>query len=313
MENKEEFEKLARQEVMKSFEKDLEEMINRDKIKEAHALAIQIKNYFLKFRSEFNKMEELHSFYYKILVKARFIALPLISDSETLNIFKNNFLQIFDLKDYDIFFKIKYKLINILIYEDRDIFKQKLRDSLQENNQQITKKTSIKTVGAWIKKYNKDLGIGVINNIEKSKFYSLLAKNTDLSEMEVFKLKTLFSLYEKLKHSTFTPEGFEEDVIVVVKGKTYYYHDGEVDVIEKETTKGKKLTGPPKTTAEKNIEQFEKEGEEHKSAIEQLAIKEEIEKENKLEELRFMATKFPENSLERRAIKEEIKHVESNR
>ncbi len=311
MENKKGFEKLADRKTMEMVKRDLESIIYFDKLKEAHELVVLIKKNFSKYRKEFKKVNELFSYYNRILVRAKFIALPLITNSAVLNLFEERFLEIFDLNDFDIFKKLKYKLINIEVYEERDNFKAKLRRALQKNDQQITKKTSFKTIGSWIKDYNKELGLGIVNNLRKSQYFSALNKNKELTEMEVFKLKTLFNVYEKMKHSTFTPEGFEDDIIVVVKGESLIFQDGGVVSIEKEAKKNREITGPPQTTAEKNIEKMKEEASHYEeNSLEHLAVEEEIEHEKKIEELRFMATKFTEGSLEKKAIEEELKKME---
>ena len=78
-----------------------------------------------------------------------------------------------------------------------------------------------------------------------------------------------------------------------------------------EDSKRGKITGPPKTTAEKNIEIMEEEASHYRNdSLEKLAVEEEIEHEKKIEELRFMSTKLAEGSLEKKAIEEELRKIE---
>ncbi len=178
--------------------------------------------------------------YEKILNQCRFVALPIISKNEIIELLDSNFLKVFDLMKlnefYDIWEKIKAKLVTMLQYEDRDVFKKQLREALMRNNEHITSKKIIigednvePSIGSWIRDYNISLGLKTVDRVKQAQYLSSSKNIKNVSPEEKKKLILLFKLYEKLKLSSFKPEGLEEKVSARIDDKPMVFSEGRLE------------------------------------------------------------------------------------
>ncbi|MFH0854815.1 MAG: hypothetical protein V1891_04995 [bacterium] len=181
-----------------------------------------------------------------IIRKLKWVALPKFSEDEIVKMFGESFTTIFEIEYYDLLGKVKQKIVADIWYEDRDNFKKAIGKALLKNTELLTSQNIIingkeehPTVGNWLKDYNVNLGFAPVNvakqseyltnsknmksvmdgikNGEESRRNGALPRSEEgvegcLSEKD--KLKILFNFYEKLKLSSLTAEGLEEDIFI---------------------------------------------------------------------------------------------------
>ncbi|MFH1029691.1 MAG: hypothetical protein V1770_00340 [bacterium] len=197
----------------------------------------------------------------EVLNKLKWIALPKFSEDEIVKMFGESFTTIFELPDYNLWGKIKQKIIADIWYEDRDNFKKAIGKALLKNTEWLTSQNIIingkeehPTVGNWLKDYNVNLGFAPVNAAKQSEYltnsgnmkklvssikYKVSSEGEEKSEIRNWKLegkekvpgtlgvpgtdenmsekdrlKILFNFYEKLKLSSLTAEGLEEDIFI---------------------------------------------------------------------------------------------------
>ncbi|MCK4745188.1 hypothetical protein KAS41_03945 [Candidatus Parcubacteria bacterium] len=174
-----------------------------------------------KLEKEIKKNQAMQaSQYYDILYKLKWIALPKLKDGEVAELFASHFMIIFKISGFDIWRKLKSKIINDIFYDDRNNFKNKIKKILLDNEEIITSKRILvnqkivnPNIANWLRDYNINVGSEFINKEEQIQYftYSENIKKIDNPE-EKNRLKILFKIYEKLKISSSTAAGIEEDI-----------------------------------------------------------------------------------------------------
>ncbi len=260
------------------------------------------------------------------ITKLKYILFNTLPIEEILEMFKNNLVVGIKMTYVDLPEDLRSR-ISLLPIDDRDDFKRKLIDQLMNNNEIITKKAletpdgKIKpTVSAWIKDYNQFLGFGPKTNLEQTKYFFNNKNFTHTDKLEQLELKELFEIYEYLKRSSLTLEGNEDDLIIRdIYGRLFSLSNG---VFQKLSPKKKKEIEKSEQKLDKhnkagknveNINLFSKSSQ--TNTAKQVDSISSIKKSNpvrllRIDELKQMAAKYPEGSLERKAIEDEIKRIE---
>ena len=299
--------KLMSQGFIERLKNDIDFIIETDDQKKAYDLVVGIYGVMKKYRAEFRTNPGIAKQYNQILVKAKFIALPLLDNKDVLDLFVNYFNWFFRLEDYDVLKKFKYKLINIEVYEDRDRFKEEIKKAMLESNLGISKTTQLRTMKEWLNDYNVKLGIKKVDVLKKRQYLTDLKSISGINKEVFKKLYILFELYEKLKLSSLSPQGYEEDVPISLNNKLYIYKQGRLELISGQEEKNRIASGPPQTPSEKEINRLGTEKEKYgEGGLEQLVISEEVDNKKKIEDLEIMANKFKDDRIEKKAILEEI-------
>jgi len=229
----------------------------------------------------------------KAFIALRFLIIPFLHTNEIVELLKDNIAIGLNLEELDITERIRKKLIFLHI-TDRDSCKKILKDAIVKNQETIIKLVEIdsskklKTVVDWLKDYIvhtslKGGGSLARANYFQSPYFSKLADK----EKEV--LKRLFALYNFLNISSFSPEGFEDDLLLKTKdGRLVTTNKGKVVVLYDPKKSAKKPLITSEVRASKN---------------------QKIEIERTLDELRKILADYPAGSLERKAIEEEIEKL----
>ena len=272
---------LTSQQLMAGLDKVVADIIRFNDAKKASDLGRLLAEKLEKKKSEVARSPEIYDFYKKIIVKLYFIALPLLDNSDIIDIFKNYFTWQFRLPDYDILAKLEAKLLTIIVIEERDEFKNSLRQTLLGNKEIITSKAEIKTIRDWLKNYNANTGAGTTDSLRKNQYLANLSNNKLLSGHDIKKLQTLINVYEMCKLSSFTPQGFEERVPIVIDGKLYIFNHGVLEQVKPSKQVERIMRATESSPSVNPIG-------EHLYTLQQLA------------------EQYPQGSLERRAIEEEI-------
>jgi len=273
---------LTSAQFMQELEAVVAHIIRFNEAKKAFDLSRLVTEKLEKKKTEVLRFPEVYDWYKKIIIKLRLTALPLLDQSDVIDVFNNYFTWQFRLPDYDVLAKLEAKLLTIIITEERDEFKNKLRQALLENREVIASHAEIKTIADWLKNYNASVGTEPADSLKKNQYLAGLKSNKSLSDFERQKLQTLIAVYELCKLSSFTPQGFEETVPIVIDGKLYIFNHGVLEQVKpsKQVEEILRATeGSPQTNATTH---------------------------NSSTGLQQLAEQYPQGSLERRAIEEEI-------
>jgi len=274
--------------------------IENDNVKDAYGLSRAVINFLTKNKKELESTPDILDFYNKILVKAEFVALPLLDNNEVVNLLRNNFIRQFEIPFYDFPAKFKNKILGITVFEDRDVFREQVRKVLLDNEEILTGGTTPpRTMEEWLRDYIAKLGLSHVDTLKRSQYFIDLGKDSKLSEKDREKLKVLFDLFEETKLSSLSPFGYDNEVPIVVNNQLCVYRRGRLEKVEKSDIDKIDLTGEggQKKEAEKGGE---------------IKIKKNISEEDikRLEELKGVLAAYPEKSLQKKAVEEEIKKLE---
>jgi hypothetical protein len=305
--NEKNIKQLTNKNYIQQVESVMLRLISQDDQRKAKDLALTLEKAILKNSKELSQVPNIYEFYIKQITMGKYIALPLLSNKEVVSLLSQRFNWQFYIESYNILDKLKYKLINILVYEDRDKFKEELKRALLNSEEIITPELEYKKVKDWIKDYNVKVGTGIVDRLKLTQYLTDLKRVKNIANANLEKLKVLFYLYERLKYSSLSPQGHEEDVVIVLDGNAYIFDQGNLELLHKTE---RKIAGPPMTAEEKTIEDIKKEEEKYKDdGLEHLALEEEIGKKKQIEDLMIMAKKYKDDSLEKKALLEEIEKI----
>jgi len=243
----------------------------------------------------FNEMEE--EIFQPLVLRLNFLnSKNEISVQDCANyikeIFKNNLIN--EIKsDSIIKEKFNYRIFSVA-KDDADFFDtlEKIFYSNQENLAHLT-------ISAWLKDFVSSKGSGIFDEIELSDYLMRSPNCKGLNEDDKRLVRKLLLLYRNVK---FFPESMPNDT-----GDNW-----EIIPIddEKVIPKREKL-GVPKTHEERQIDHLQETGNSFGvSSLERKVIEEEINSRKKIEGLKILAKKYPEGSLEWRAIMDEIRKLE---
>lgn len=246
---------------------------------------------------------------------------PLITRIGFLNIDKNRPLTIKQEQNYaeSIFLKglkaeinndpfiieIVNKKLFMLLYNDLN-FKNTLERSLLNNNEELVQeaillkdKQIISTISHLLKDFIRQNGSDLFDTVEALSYITVLDNIRKLSDQEKRLALKVLNVYRNIK---FFPDSMPDD-----NGETW-----EIIPIDRigNTEKARTVSGPPKTIEEKQIDQLVKiKTDERTNPLARRALDEEIEAKKKIENLKIMANRYKEGSLERRAIEDEIRKL----
>ena len=281
-------ENLKSGEFFEQIKNRAQDMMIYDEVHEASKLITSLEQVFNQAKDFKDKNYYLYVEYKKIIIRLKWQILPMLTDDEVMDLFRNHFSQIYKMPDYDFGQKLKAFLLGFIVFQDRDNFKKDLRQALLNNQEKLTGKKiiinnqeKIPTVGNWILEYNSNLGSGEVDNIKRIRYFTNSKNIKNLDEKEKARVKTLLDLYERLKLSSFTLEGLEEDIPVDEPGHIGIIRNGV-------------------------FEPFREENIDYQPVKVQAATVVKSGQENNLEELKQMAAGYPAGSLERKAVEEEI-------
>jgi len=203
------------------------------------------------------------------------------------------------------------KVVNARIFSvlsDNYKFKNVLEKILYSNSELITHGNFIldgtfqsPTIGSWIQDFIKRNGSENFNSLVLTDYLANSENAKILSLEEKHLIQKLLLLYRNLK---FFPESMPSDnpddweIIPTDKG---------IDNL----TKARSVSGPPKTSEEKDIDVIKMEEEKYPvGGLERMVLEEEVNRKKKIEELKIIADKYRDGSLEKSAVMEEIKKLE---
>ena len=224
--------------ILEAIKWRAERAITFDLVREARALVDFLEK---NLSSSAIEQPEDELTYQEVFIKAKFIALPTLDAEEIINLLQENFTLIFEIPDYDLWRKIKTKLIAIAKFEDRDNFKKKIGAAFSANEESLTGSgvvlggAEVKgTIKAWLADARQTLGSGKVEIVQLSQYLINSANTKKLSEEDRRKVDYLLKFYEKTKESSIEFGGMEEVMIFEVDGALDAYEEGITERIGKE-------------------------------------------------------------------------------
>lgn len=297
-------EQLKNKDFLKEQEDRYNKMEMHDEFLEAYRLSKGLEDSIEGIPDFKNRYYDVYVEYKKIIIKLKWLGLPVMTSEKVISMFQHHFIEIFDIFDYDLWRKFEASLLGFLYLEERDDVKLNVVKALEKNGQKITnnkitvgKESQRPTVSNWIKDYSTNLGVDKIDDIKRIEYLTNGTNIKKLSPEEVERIKALFGFYEKLKISSQTMEGFEETIPMTQAGRPGSLYRG--------------VFTPYPSSVVKNIEKEVKPVEEVQKIeeVKQEQKSEDVE-EDEIDVLMRDLSKYPVDSLEFKALQEEIKNLE---
>lgn len=181
-----------------------------------------------------------------------------------------------------------------------------LENALFNNNEYLTNdyivvdgKKVDPLISNWLKDFISQKGSAMFNDITLTDYIAHSFNCQKLNDENRRLVRKLLILYRNLK---FFPASMPNDTgvdweIIPIDDKVHEFNRGAL--------------GVPKTAEEKNIDVLQAESRGYGAdSLEKKVIEEEISNEKKIEGLRIMANRYPEGSLEWRALMDEVKKIQ---
>lgn len=223
---------LENQEIFNEMKKQADQALLNADVKSAY-IFVRNMSKMVTPNSGFSKE------YQDMISALSFVCLQSLNNDEVVELFKSKMLFALVEDDIDIQRKLHSKFITIPPFSKRDDLRKQIREALLENKERIgeidffviNKKVN-STIGNWLKKYNSLLGVGSIESVEQSQFFTTDKDVKSISQTEQKLLRKLINAYEYLKLSSQSPEGLEEPVMFNIDGDRKVLKQGKWDDVK---------------------------------------------------------------------------------
>lgn len=248
----------------------------------------------------------IYSDYYNSLIKLKFLALNYFDgEDDYYDLLKNYFGFSQDIPGFDLWSKLEVQLISMNVHA-RDGFKGKMRQALEQSDsllfsrQQYDDPEMPVKVSDWIKDIVSNLGLDQFDKLKKVEYLSNSRFVRQLQQEDKEKVRNLLDIYENLKISSMTPQGYENSVVMNIDGKVVVFNRGEAEEVNVSKIKDIQEIGT-------EINERGQIGE----VVNEPPIPQTDGSYNPLEDLERALLAYSENSLEHKAIKQEISRLKS--
>ncbi len=262
------------------------------------------------------------------LNQLKFIALNYFDGQELVSLLKSNFPLIFKLANYNLWEKLQVHLVSTSDINERVKLKEQMRSALEKCEAYLITPGDYKNVemvykvSDWLKDFFIHINKELSNSIKQAEY---LSKNPRLKKLKIedrVKVLTLLEIYKKLTVPSNTKEGYENTVILEIDGQKYIYDHGQVERLPKMDLSffGIEEDSP---VEDRLIKKVSPKKEVFNDVLSEEAIKEEKVKEERIKrsregaknlaELKAILNEYPLSSLEYKAVKQEIKHLEDKK
>jgi len=244
----------------------------------------------------------LFKFYQEEISKLKFICLANLEVGEILDLIKNNFCLQFSLLNYDLIDKLNAALVGIILVDDRNKLKSDLRKIILENTEKIVINHNIKSIKDWLKNYVSVVGIDGTNKLARIQYLVSLKNDKSINQTEYSNLQILFKFYDYLSIPSDSPGGMEEECPVVVGGKLFIFRKGILEPVtnNKNVDEAVRLLGVKDELAPQAID-VGRDNVKEMSVYDTLLLQ--------LSDLEQALKNYPSDSLEHKAIKQEINRL----
>ncbi|MCF7820232.1 MAG: hypothetical protein K9M44_02040 [Candidatus Pacebacteria bacterium] len=293
----------------------LDQLIDRisveDNSRAAYDLYKKLKDFLEKNKKLKNEDDLKYRKLERLMQKCQFLALNHFEDwQEIYNLIENNFGLVFTLPEYNFWNKLKNNLIYITDIKERDKVKKELRKTLSRCKDKIIMGGKYNTevlekVSDWVKDFVVNFGPDdEIDKVKKAEYLNNSSNLKKLKDEDRSKVVALLNFYEVLGLSSDSPLGMEETAIFSMDNKPYLLSRRGLEDIEHIMHKIEKVKMSEKSSLDaNNLNKDYQVGEDE----DEFESPQEI--EEKIKALQKVASNYDLNTLEFKALQEEIAHL----
>lgn len=176
--------------------------------------------------------------YNNYLMKLKFLSFNFLNDiNERVDLLRNYFHLSFEIDRFELWPKIEAELISISSLDLRDDFKRKMCEALEKcdnvliSRQKYVNQEMPREVGEWTKNFVSNLGLERFDKLKKMEYLSNNKSIKILDITDKAKVKILLDIYEKLRISSKTKEGYENSVLMNIDGRLIIFNQGNVEEV----------------------------------------------------------------------------------
>lgn len=293
--------------IYEDIVEEVKRIIYFNQVERAFEFQRKIRGY-LKKKGFLRTNKELYKKYQRVVVKLKWVCLAYFKKEEVVGLFDKYLRAAFEIPDFDLWEKLRLFLLQFGIFKERDEIKKSIINVLNSNQAKITSKNlpgdKKPTVENWMREYVTIVGTGNAESIKLQKFFTQNKNFTTLDSKEKKRVQDFFKFYERIKLSSLIPEGTEDSVEINSDEFKGVFRDGKLE-------EHKKLTQDQEKLIDMSIKivRETKFGEAEEEVSKTPVFKEGSFKGEKIKQLEEEIKKYPENSLERMMIEEEIRKI----
>ena len=312
------------QQQLNQINEVIEVLAKSNDFKAAFTLYKKIKD-FLDNNSDFQAKDSLtYRKFEQALLKTKFLCLNYFDDwQEISELLKYNLDLAFEMPGYDFWSKLKVNLQYISNWEERDEIKAMLVKSVRACNKSIIDEDKyqeqvITKISDWIKNFISNLNFdSKVDPVKKAEYINNNSEIKKLDERDKQKVVALLSLYEALSLSSQERYGFEETVFMVVDGKRLILTRNGIDDVDSEMKKIQRIKNYTDDSNSEDLDSDLSGLDDNHDSVNNLEDDNLDKEENnyladtqeKLLVLKGMLSEYDPNSLEAKALQEEINRL----
>ena len=195
-------------------------VVPQNLLKWGYVLLLGIEDLFHDHPELSKDHQEVYQRLDESVIHLKYLCLFRLKEKEIIDLMQYHFVEVFDMPDYSLWNYLAIKISSIVFFEDQDVFKDRVRRAIITNKQYLTKERPVlnnieqpPTVANWIRDYTR-AAEGESNTLSLLEYLQQSQNTRHLSNDDQYRLSVLLHLYEKLRLSSFSAEGFPESVTI---------------------------------------------------------------------------------------------------
>ncbi len=180
-------EQLRDPEIFEKIEEFADEFILHSQAKEAYFFQQKLTP-ILETANIKSLDANLDKQYQNLIAQLKWVAIPILTDEETLKLLKENFLTVLNNEYINIIDRMEAKMFSKELFP-RDEFRQKMQRALRENKEQLGNRT----LGEWILDFNKTFDFRKRDELSASMYLNQSPEARALPEPEKNKLRVKYA------------------------------------------------------------------------------------------------------------------------
>ncbi|MCF7795308.1 hypothetical protein K9M50_03045 [Patescibacteria group bacterium] len=310
------------QEQLKQVNNLIEVLAQSNDFKVAFGLYKKLKTFLDNNKDLKEKNNLVYRKFEQALFKSKFLCLNYFDDwQEISELLKNNLDLAFEMPGYDFWSRLKVNLQYVSNWEERDEIKEMLIKSVRNCNKSVINDSKyqgqvITKISDWVKNFISHLDFEKkVDPVKKAEYINNNDEIKKLKAEDKQRVVALLNLYEALSVSSQQKYGFEETVFMVVDGKRIILTRNGIDDVDaamKKIQKIKNYQEDEEGTDNNEDEQLIKDYENNESERDNNEVLRDYnsDSQEKLHILKNMLSNYDANSLEAKALQEEINRLE---
>lgn len=212
--------------------------VSEDPVNKMFDLARGIKDYLQTHPDFVKNQPALSSRYQNLLIKASWVAFPLLEKRERIELLHTSLGVTGRLPNFDLINKFRVYISGVLLLEDRDKEKYALRQAMLENSEKFIPISTVtvedkiipQTIGSWLKHYNVHVNGNIGSSLERAQYFTQPPALV-LSEEQKKQLRSFIEAFDYLKLSSINLESDTEVLSVDVVGEPMVFVGGKIEPI----------------------------------------------------------------------------------